>query len=188
MNVNNTAASATMNMNMTFIDRGIYCRKVLWIISIIWHALLSLSPSLSFSNSIYFSLYFSPSLVIFTQSSFRHDRNVERSPLSPAEDFLPSGFYDLSSSFYFNGCHWHHSWTILAEHQKPLSPSIPLFLSALQPLFWISSTFCFFFFYFIFSELNLHQSWTSLKTRLSQLHTHRHLPTSSFSDFQTVSV
>lgn len=29
MNVNNTAASATVNMNMTSTDGGIYCRKVL---------------------------------------------------------------------------------------------------------------------------------------------------------------
>lgn len=144
---------------------------------------LSLPLSLPFSDSIYFALYFSPSPVIFTQSSFRHDRNVERSPLSPTEDFLPSGFCDLSPSFYFNGCHWHHSWTILARHQKPLSPSIPLLFSALQPLLWISLTFShFFFFYFIFSELNLHQSWTSLKTRLSQLHSHwrfKFLPSST---------
>lgn len=98
----------------------------------------SLPPSLSLAMQ-------SLSFVTLVHPSHRHDRNTERSQLSAAGDFPPLGFCDLSSSLSISismPLHWHHSWTILAEHQKPLSPSIPLFFSLpFTSLLWISLKF-----------------------------------------------
>lgn len=93
---------------------------------------------------------------------------------TPLKDLSPSGLCDLSLAlppsfdFNFNALRWHHTRTILAKHQKLLSPSAPLLLFPLPfnlPL-WISLTFDVWnvlLFQFQWAELPLYPSlWRKL--------------------------
>lgn len=124
----------------------------------------SLPPSLLVIQSPSRSPSFLPLSFSFFPS-LRHDGKCREVSALTRWGFSSLGILwslSLSFNFNFNALHWQHSWKILAEHQKPLSPSIPLFFSALHPLLWISLTFNFWNFIFSFKELNWHQTWTSV--------------------------
>lgn len=81
--------------------------------------------------------------------------NAEKCQRSPAGDFPPSGFCDLSPSLSIS---MPSNGITLEQYCRAsnASPSFyPLFFSVLHPLFWISLTFNFFKL-----ALNWHQSWT----------------------------
>lgn len=73
----------------------------------------SLPPSLS--DSIYLSTSLPPAMAEVAEVSA-----LTRWEFSFPQDSVIS--LSLSFSFNFNALHWHHSQTILAEYQKPLTP------------------------------------------------------------------
>lgn len=137
------------------------CRKVLATISITWHPFFSLPLSYSASISI---------LPWKRESQLTHPVSSLGILWSPSLPF----------NLNFNALHWHRSWTILAKHQKPPSPSLSL--SALHPILWLSLTFDFWISISVSAGSNGIRWLNKAPKNTSVSHTHGFLPVFSFPD------